>query len=83
MGTYTRTTITAQVNSKAQSAILTVMKKHRAEDCWLRYCESTKWGPDELMIELGKRFHQINCFRLYGCHSVNSIYQNREKGNKR
>lgn len=64
MGTYKSIRIMADTtNQEEVNAIYAVLKEHNAQDCWGRFCEETKWWPDELISKLRVKFPHV-MFRL-------------------
>ncbi len=84
MGTLTRTRITAKVGTRVEGSILEAMGLFRATECWNQYGQPDKWYPDDMMIELGKKFPQV-MFRVdvYGDRvSITRYYFNNKEISK-
>lgn len=64
MGTYKSIRIMADTtNQEEVNAIYAVLKENNAHDCWGRFCNETKWWPDELIKKLSAKFPHV-MFRL-------------------
>lgn len=75
MGTYKSIRITADTEDPdIIAAIFVVLKAYAAEDCWQKFCEETKWWPDEVMNVLTNDFPKV-MFRVdYDGIQSESVY---------
>ena len=75
MGTYKKIRIDANTqNYKNLKIIANLLEKHEAEDCWQKFCDDTKWWPDELLDELTKKLPKVMFCVQYAGEETSTHY---------